>query len=151
MDMGFMPQLRDILEVVPRKRQNLLFSATFPQRVERLADEFLLWPTRIEVSPEGTPVQSVSQYVVRVPNVDTKIMTVIHWLSDTIQTRAHLSLFERRTMPNESALPSRKRSHTKLLKSIEQSSAQRLAAMGFRAGEIEYSWVQTSVPEELMP
>ena len=42
MDMGFMPQLRDILEVVPRKRQNLLFSATFPTRVERLADEFLL-------------------------------------------------------------------------------------------------------------
>ena len=39
MDMGFMPQLRDILEVIPRKRQNLLFSATFPQRVERLADE----------------------------------------------------------------------------------------------------------------
>ena len=56
MDMGFMPQLRDMLEVIPRKRQNLLFSATFPQRVERLADEFLLWPTRIEVTPEGTPV-----------------------------------------------------------------------------------------------
>ena len=44
MDMGFMPQLRDILEVVPRKRQNLLFSATFPTRVERLADDSCFGP-----------------------------------------------------------------------------------------------------------
>ena len=70
MDMGFMPQLRDMLEVIPRKRQNLLFSATFPQRVERLADEFLLWPSRIEVTPEGTPVASVEQYVVRAQRAD---------------------------------------------------------------------------------
>ena len=49
MDMGFMPQLRDILEVIPRKRQNLLFSATFPQRVERLADELGLYPTPLDL------------------------------------------------------------------------------------------------------
>ena len=72
MDMGFMPQLRNILEVVPRKRQNLLFSATFPTRVERLADEFLLWPTRIEVAPEGTPVSTVDQHMLKVPNLQTK-------------------------------------------------------------------------------
>jgi ATP-dependent RNA helicase RhlE len=41
MDMGFMPQIRSIQEVIPVKRQNLLFSATFPQKVERLAEEFL--------------------------------------------------------------------------------------------------------------
>lgn len=41
MDMGFMPQLRKIFEVIPPKRQNILFSATFPQKVERLAQEFL--------------------------------------------------------------------------------------------------------------
>lgn len=40
MEMGFMPQLRQILEIIPVKRQNLLFSATFPERVERLAAEF---------------------------------------------------------------------------------------------------------------
>ena len=39
MDMGFMPQIRQIQEVIPSKRQNILFSATFPARVERLADE----------------------------------------------------------------------------------------------------------------
>lgn len=78
MDMGFMPQLRDIQEVIPRKRQNLLFSATFPKRVEHLADEFLLWPTRIEVAPEGTPVGTVTQHVVEAPNVQTKLHFCLH-------------------------------------------------------------------------
>lgn len=80
MDMGFMPQLRDMLEVLPRKRQNLLFSATFPQRVESLADEFLLWPSRIEVAPEGTPVASVDQFMVNVPNIQTKLNLLSFWL-----------------------------------------------------------------------
>jgi ATP-dependent RNA helicase RhlE len=44
MDMGFMPQLRKIFEVIPQKRQNLLFSATFPEKVERLSAEFLTFP-----------------------------------------------------------------------------------------------------------
>ena len=55
MDMGFMPQLRDILEVVPRKRQNLLFSATFPTRVERLADEFLCGPHELRLHRKEPP------------------------------------------------------------------------------------------------
>ncbi|KXK31555.1 MAG: DNA/RNA helicase [Bacteroidetes bacterium OLB12] len=48
MDMGFMPQLRKIFEVIPPKRQNILFSATFPQKVERLAAEFLDFPVRLK-------------------------------------------------------------------------------------------------------
>ncbi len=48
MDMGFMPQLRKVLEVIPRKRQNLLFSATFPEKVNRLAAEFLEFPVKIK-------------------------------------------------------------------------------------------------------
>ncbi len=41
MDMGFMPQIRKILEVIPVKRQNLLFSATMPPRVIQLTEEIL--------------------------------------------------------------------------------------------------------------
>lgn len=81
MDMGFMPQLRLVQEVIPNKRQNLLFSATFPERVQRLADEFLLWPTRVEASPQSTPVETVSQYSTRLPNVATKLHFVIHLLT----------------------------------------------------------------------
>ncbi len=57
MDMGFMHQLRKIFEVIPRKRQNMLFSATFNDRVERLSAEFLEFPIRVEVTPQATPAK----------------------------------------------------------------------------------------------
>src|SRR5574344_970763 len=41
LDMGFMPQLRKILEIVPMRRQNLLFSATFSEKIEKMTEEFL--------------------------------------------------------------------------------------------------------------
>jgi ATP-dependent RNA helicase RhlE len=73
MDMGFMPQLRKIFEVIPSKRQNLLFSATFPDKVERLSQEFLEFPVRIEVTPPATTASRVMQEVYAVPNLKTKI------------------------------------------------------------------------------
>ena len=137
MDMGFMPQLRDILEVVPRKRQNLLFSATFPQRVEHLAEEFLLWPARIEVTPEGTPVESVAQHIVRVPNVQTKINLLLHWLCVDHDTSRALVFVRTKEdakkirMALESAMPGESQE-------IHSNKAQhtRLAAMTrFREGQ----------------
>ncbi len=80
MDMGFMPQIRKILEVVPRKRQNLLFSATMPERVERLTEEFLEFPMKIEVSPQATTVKTVTQVLYQVPNFKTKINLLQHFL-----------------------------------------------------------------------
>ena len=138
MDMGFMPQLRDILEVIPRKRQNLLFSATFPQRVERLADEFLLWPTRIEVTPEGTPVASVDQYVVRAPNVQTKINAVLHWLLDSHPDSRAL-LFVRTKEDAKRVRQALEEAMPKQVAEIHSNKAQhtRLAAMAqFRAGDV---------------
>lgn len=73
MDMGFMPQIRKILEVIPRKRQNLLFSATFPERVERLSAEFLEAPVRVEVSPQASTADMVTQKLYEMPNFRTKI------------------------------------------------------------------------------
>lgn len=73
MDMGFWPQLRDVQEKIPQKKQQLLFSATFPEKVERLADNFLLFPTRIEVTPQATPAATVDQLLYEVPNFRTKL------------------------------------------------------------------------------
>lgn len=82
MDMGFMPQLRKIFEVIPSKRQNLLFSATFPHKVERLAEEFLEFPVRIEVTPQSTPASQVEQRLYHVPNLRTKISFIEKLLED---------------------------------------------------------------------
>jgi ATP-dependent RNA helicase RhlE len=82
MDMGFMPQLRKIFEVIPRKRQNMLFSATFNDRVERLSAEFLEFPVRIEITPPATPATKVQQEVYYVPNLKTKINFLEYLLQD---------------------------------------------------------------------
>ena len=82
MDMGFMPQIRRVLEVIPRKRQNLLFSATMQERVEKLSAEFLEFPMKVEVTPSATPVETVSQVLYQVPNLPTKIHLLQHLLRD---------------------------------------------------------------------
>jgi ATP-dependent RNA helicase RhlE len=73
MDMGFMPQLRKIFEVIPSKRQNILFSATFPEKVHRLVHEFIEFPIRVEVTPQATVAVGVAQVLYYVPNFITKI------------------------------------------------------------------------------
>ena len=85
MDMGFMPQINRILEVIPRKRQNLLFSATFPPRVEKLSENFLEAPVRVEVSPQATTASQVSQTIYEVPNFRAKINLLEYMIQDTAQ------------------------------------------------------------------
>lgn len=73
MDMGFMFQLRKIIGVIPRKRQNLLFSATFPPKVEELSADFLEFPVKIEITPQATTARQVVQELYHLPNLKTKI------------------------------------------------------------------------------
>jgi ATP-dependent RNA helicase RhlE len=73
MDMGFIGSIHRILEVVPRKRQNLLFSATMSELVHKISGDFLKHPTVIEVSTQATPAQTVSQVLYYVPNLKTKL------------------------------------------------------------------------------
>ncbi len=80
MDMGFMPQIRKILEVIPTKRQNLLFSATMPDRVLALSEEFLEYPKRVEVAPQATTIDAIDQFFYEVPNIKTKINFVEYLL-----------------------------------------------------------------------
>lgn len=94
MDMGFMPQLRKIFEVIPNKRQNMLFSATFNQRVEKLSAEFLEFPVRIEVTPPATAASQVRQQVYYVPNLKTKINFLEYLLTDR-ETFTRVMIFTR--------------------------------------------------------
>jgi ATP-dependent RNA helicase RhlE len=82
MDMGFLNQIRKIIDVLPRKRQNLLFSATFPEKVEKLSADFLEFPVKIEVTPQATAAKQVEQVQYHVPNLKTKINFVEYLLQD---------------------------------------------------------------------
>ncbi len=66
LDMGFIPDIRRILALLPAKRQNLLFSATFPDEIRKLAASFMHEPATVEVARRNTPAELVAQraYVV---------------------------------------------------------------------------------------
>ncbi len=82
MDMGFFPQIIRFLEVVPRKRQNLLFSATMAEKVVRLTESFLEDPIKVEITPQATPAQTVSQFVYHTPNFRAKTDLLLFLLAD---------------------------------------------------------------------
>ncbi len=63
LDMGFIPDIRRILAILPKKRQNLLFSATFAEPIRALADTLLTDPVSIQVTPRNSTVEAVAQTV----------------------------------------------------------------------------------------
>lgn len=66
-DMGFAPQIEEVLKRVPKDRQTLLFSATMPIAVMKLAEKYLRTPVRIEVSPAGSTTELVEQEILVLP------------------------------------------------------------------------------------
>ncbi|MCD6013451.1 MAG: box helicase [Flavipsychrobacter sp.] len=73
MNLGFRVQLTRILDLLPARRQNLMFSATITDEVELLMNEYFTAPERVEAAPAGTPLANIDQSVYRVPNFYTKV------------------------------------------------------------------------------
>ena len=73
LNLGFRTQLKNILDALPTKRQNLLFSATMIEEVEELINTFFNAPITIEATPVGTPLINIDQQVYHVPNFHTKV------------------------------------------------------------------------------
>jgi ATP-dependent RNA helicase RhlE len=73
LNLGFRTQLKNILDLLPQKRQNLLFSATITQEVEQFMQTYFNNPVRIEAAPVGTPLENIEQTAYQVPNFYTKV------------------------------------------------------------------------------
>ena len=73
LNLGFRPQLISLMEIIPAKRQNLMFTATLTEDVERLISDFFSNTCKIEVTPQGTPIKKITQVVYHVPNYFTKV------------------------------------------------------------------------------
>ncbi len=73
LNLGFRPQLRNIMNLLPERRQNLMFSATITPEVEELIDVYFNSPVRIEAAPTGTPLANINQSAYEVPNFYTKV------------------------------------------------------------------------------
>ena len=74
LDMGFAPQIAKVLEGVPADRQTMLFSATMPPEIMRLASSYMKLPVSIEIAKSGTPVEQVAQEIYIVRNDDKKLL-----------------------------------------------------------------------------
>lgn len=63
LDMGFMPQIQRIFKSLPRERQMMLFSATMPPEIMKIAETYMQLPIRIEIAPAGTTADKVTQEI----------------------------------------------------------------------------------------
>ena len=72
LSLGFRTQLNNVLDMIPDKRQNLLFSATLSEDVEELIEKHFTYAQRIEITPHGTPIEKIKQLAFHIPNFDSK-------------------------------------------------------------------------------
>ncbi|MBK3517818.1 DEAD/DEAH box helicase [Carboxylicivirga marina] len=80
LNLGFRAQLEQIQELLPDKRQNLMFSATVTDDVETLINQWFYNPIRVEVAATGTPLEKIFQTGYIVPNFYTKRNLLVHLL-----------------------------------------------------------------------
>jgi ATP-dependent RNA helicase RhlE len=77
LDIGFLPAIRRILSMVPKKRQTMLFSATMPKEIRKLSADHLDNPVEVAVTPAATPVEKIEQSVMHISG-GTKPAAVAH-------------------------------------------------------------------------
>jgi ATP-dependent RNA helicase RhlE len=82
LDMGFLPDIRRIVKLLPRKRQTLLFSATLSPEIEGLTHEFLHSPATVQVGRRSNPAETVTQVAYEVPK-HLKLALLVALLKDT--------------------------------------------------------------------
>lgn len=82
LNLGFRPQLMRIFELLPEKRQNLLFSATLSEEVETFLDNYFDNPVRVEAARAGTPLEKIKQEAIAVPNFTSKVNLLKHMLEE---------------------------------------------------------------------
>jgi len=82
LDLGFRFQLTNIFELLPNRRQNIMFSATMTDDVNALIQDFFIAPKTVSIAISGTPLDNISQYCYAVPNFYTKANLLLNLLSD---------------------------------------------------------------------
>jgi len=140
MEMGFQPQLIRILEVIPNKRQNMLFSATMPEKVLKVSEEFLEFPEKVEISPPATVAKTIEQHLYHVPNFLTKIQ-LLEWIIKNEKGLNKSIIFARSKAHTNNIFKFIKRKITDSVRVIHGNKDQNArfnAINDFREGEIKF-------------
>lgn len=82
LDLGFRTQLKTIIDFLPAKRQNLMFSATMTEEVEEIINQYTSYYEKIEAAPSGAPLENIDQYTYSIPNFNSKANLLERLLKD---------------------------------------------------------------------
>ena len=82
LDLGFLPQLMNIFDLLPEKRQNIMFSATMTEEVDILIKSYFRTSEKVQIALSGTPLDNIFQTKYKVPNYYTKLNLLSYLLSD---------------------------------------------------------------------
>ncbi|HET9752543.1 MAG TPA: DEAD/DEAH box helicase [Myxococcales bacterium] len=133
LDMGFLPQIRRILQHLPRERQSLLFSATMAGEVAEFARENLRDPVRVEVARSGTTAERAVQQVFLVGQEEKTALLLALLEEDSLST---LVFTRTKRRADRLAKSLRRAGHDVAVIHADRSQGQRRAALeGFRSGE----------------
>ena len=135
LDMGFAPQINQVLRLVPRERQTMLFSATIPKAIMEIASKYMKLPVSVEIAPSGTVAERVTQEVFIIPK-DSKIKLLEKILA---QYHGPILLFSR-TKHNARKLTTaiRAMKHSAAEIHSDRSLSQRREALdGFKSGRFK--------------
>jgi ATP-dependent RNA helicase RhlE len=132
-DIGFAPQIKRILSLTPKERQTLLFSATMPAEIAKMAAQHMKLPLRIEVAPQGTSSANVEQEIFIISK-EQKLQLLQKMLDDNKGT---VLVFSRTKFGAKRIAASlRHMKHTAVEIHSNRTLAQRKAALaGFKSGQ----------------
>ncbi len=132
LDMGFAPQINKILAVVPAQRQTMLFSATMPQDIVKIATKHMKLPVRVEVAPAGTAAERVEQelFIVEKTKKRSLLATILAEFSGTVLVFTRTKFGARQTCKAVQVM-----GHSAAEIHSNRSLAQRRQALdGFKSG-----------------
>jgi ATP-dependent RNA helicase RhlE len=81
LNLGFRTQLTALLAMMPKKRQNILFSATMTEEVDAVLNDYFDYPEEVTLSASGTPLENIKQITYQAPNFNTKVNLLKHLLA----------------------------------------------------------------------
>jgi len=137
LDMGFIPDIEEICTKLPKQRQTLLFSATMPAPIKKLADKFLVNPKMIEVSRPASSNLNIAQYVVPAPAASHAKRDLLRALLGRPEVESAIVFCNRKTTVRE--LNKNLRQHRFRSGEIhgDMEQPQRIAELDrFKAGEV---------------
>lgn len=135
LDMGFIPDIRTIMKSIPARRQTLLFSATMPDEIRRLADEILTEPRVIEIARNGTPAAGVRQVVYPV-NADRKRDLLLHLMEKEKMEQVLIFTRTKHRADHLAGHLERKGKRVAALHSNKSQTARTRALEDFRKGRV---------------